>query len=115
MTRVKGGVHTLKTRRNILRMVKGYRNRRSTHEAAAYEAISKAGAYAFAHRKDKKNDFKRLWQVQVNAFIRAEGAFTWSKFMPALKKKNVGLNRKMLAELAEFHPETLKKVIAHVK
>jgi large subunit ribosomal protein L20 len=73
-----------------------------------------AGAYAFAHRKDKKSDRRRLWQVKINAASRAEGV-SFSKLIGALKKKNVLLNRKMLSELAVEHPETFKKVLAHVK
>src|SRR3984885_12484037 len=114
MTRVKKGVNALKTRRNILKDVKGYRFRRSKTERAAYEAISHAGAYAFAHRRDKKGDFRRLWNVKINAALRPLG-FSYSKFMGAAKKKNIGLDRKSLAHLAEFKPEAFKKVVELVK
>ncbi|HRH31629.1 MAG TPA: 50S ribosomal protein L20 [Candidatus Paceibacterota bacterium] len=114
MPRVKGGVHALKRRRKILGRAKGFRFGRGTKESAARDALSHAGAYSFAHRKDKKSDRRRLWQVKINAGSRAEG-ISFSKLMGALKKKNVGLNRKILAELAEFRPETFKKVIAHAK
>jgi len=67
MARVKGGVTAAKTRRNVLKMVKGYRFGRSTKEKQAYEAIAHAGKYSFAHRRDKKNDFRRLWTVHINA------------------------------------------------
>ncbi len=114
MPRVKGGVHALKRRRNILGRAKGFRFGRGNKESAARDALMHAGAYAFAHRKDKKSDRRRLWQVKINAGSRAEG-LSYSKLMGALKKKNVGLDRKILAELAEFHPETFKKVLAHAK
>lgn len=114
MPRVKGGVHALKRRRKILGRAKGFRFGRSSKEIAARDALSHAGAYAFAHRKDKKSDRRRLWQVKINAGSRAEG-ISYSKLMGALKKKNIGLNRKMLAELAQYSPETFKKVLAQAK
>ena len=115
MTRVKKGVHALKTRKNILKDVKGYRFRRSKTERAAYEAISHAGAYAFAHRRDKKGDFRRLWNVKINAALRALNTettkYSYSKFIDALKKKNIELDRKSLATLAELHPKTFAAVV----
>ena len=112
MTRVKKGVNALKTRRNILKDVKGYRFRRSKTERNAYEAISHAGAYAFAHRRDKKGDFRRLWNVRINAGLRAiDPTFSYSKFIGALKKKGVALDRKALATLAEFHPTTFANIV----
>lgn len=114
MARVKKGVNALKTRRNILRQAKGYRFRRSKNERAAYEALSHAGAYAFAHRRDKKTDFRGLWQNKIGAFAKTEGT-SYSKLIGALKKGNIGLNRKILASLAEFHPETMRKVLAKTK
>ncbi len=114
MSRVKKGKNALKTRRYVLRKVKGYRFGRSTKERQAYEAISHAGAYAFAHRKDKKNDFRKLWNVKINAALREQG-LTYSKFIGTLKKKNVLVNRKMLATLAEEHPILFKNLIAEVK
>src|SRR3989338_8285163 len=114
MTRVKKGVDALKTRRNILRKVKGYRFGRSTKERQANEAIFHAGTYAFAHRKDKKGDFRRLWNVRMSALLKAEG-LSYSKFIPLLKKNNIALDRKILASLAEHHPETFKKIIESVK
>ena len=114
MTRVKKGVNALKSRRNILRQVKGYRYGRSTKERQANEAISHAGAYAFAHRRDKKGDFRRLWNVRMNAILKTEG-FSYSKFINALKKANVILDRKILSDLAQNHPDTFKAVFAKVK
>jgi large subunit ribosomal protein L20 len=114
MARVKKGVNALKTRRNILRQVKGYRFRRSTNERAAYEAISHAGAYAFAHRRDKKGDKRNLFIVKINAALDAKG-LSYSKFMGAFKKQNIALDRKILADLAENHSETFDRVVAQVK
>lgn len=114
MTRVKKGVNALKTRKNILRKVKGYRYGRSTKERQANEAIFHAGTYAFAHRKDKKGDFRRLWNVRLSAILNENG-LSYSKFIPLLKKKNIVLDRKILAEIALNNPETFKKIVETIK
>ena len=114
MARVKKGVNALKTRRNILKAAKGYRFRRSTNERAAYEALMHAGAYAFAHRRDKKGDRRNLWIIKINAALDAKG-LSYSKFMGALKKKGIAVDRKILADLAEHNPETFDRVVAQVK
>lgn len=114
MARVKKGVNALKTRRNILKMAKGYRFGRSTKERQAYEAISHAGAYAFAHRRDKKGDARNLWVIRINAALEKEG-LSYSKFIGALKKKGSILDRKILATLAHDFPETFKKIVAFAK
>lgn len=114
MTRVKKGVNALKSRKNILRKVKGYRFGRSKKERQANEAIFHAGTYAFAHRRDKKGDFRRLWNVRMSALLKELG-WSYSKFIPALKKANIGLDRKILAELATNHPETFKAIVNSVK
>ncbi len=111
MARVKKGTNALKTRRNTLRMVKGYRFGRGTKERQAEEAIFHAGTYAFAHRKDKKGDFRKMWTVRLNSELRENG-LSYSKFIGALKKKNIALNRKVLSEIAAERPETLKKIIS---
>lgn len=114
MTRVKRGVISQKRRRNMLSRVKGYRFGRSTKERQAREAILHAGNHAFAHRRAKKRDFRRLWQVQINAAARNQG-ISYSKLIDALKKKNVAINRKMLADLAENNPDTFNKIVEEVK
>lgn len=114
MARVKKGTNALKTRKNILRKVKGYRFGRSTKERQANEAIFHAGTYSFAHRKDKKGDFRRLWNVRMSAILKDNG-LSYSKFIPMLKKADIALDRKILAELATNHPETFKLLIASVK
>ncbi len=114
MTRVKRGTTTAKTRRNVLAQVKGYRFGRSKKEIQANDAIAHAGAYAFAHRRDKKNDFRRLWNVKVNAALRPLG-FSYSKFIGALKAKGIILDRKILALLAEKNPETFANIVKEVK
>ena len=114
MTRVKAGATRAKTRRYTLKAVKGYRFSRSTKKRAAYEALVHAGKYAFNHRRDKKGDMRRQWQVIINAAIRPHG-MSYSRFINAMKKKNVLLDRKILADLAHNAPETFAKVVAAVK
>jgi len=114
MTRVKKGVNALKSRKNILAKVKGYRHGRGTKERQANEAIFHAGTYSFDHRKDKKGDFRRLWNVRMSALLK-QNDMSYSKFIPMLKKCNIALDRKILALLAENHPETFKKILESVK
>ncbi len=115
MTRVKKGVNALKTRKKILSQVKGYRFNRSTKERTAYEAISHAGAYAFAHRRDKKGDFRRLWNVRINAALRnIDPKYSYSKFMGNLKKANISLDRKALATLALENPTSFAAIVKKV-
>jgi len=114
MTRVKRGTIANKRRKNILSQVKGYRFGRSTKERMAKDAIAHAGSYAFAHRRDKKSDARKIWNVRINALVRAEGS-TYSLFINALKKANIGLDRKILSNLAQFNPETFKRVFNKVK
>jgi len=114
MTRVKKGVNALKSRKNLLSKVKGYRHGRGTKERQANEAIFHAGSYSFAHRRDKKGDFRRLWNVRLSALLK-QNDLSYSKFISMLKTKDVALDRKILAHLADKHPETLKKVIEAVR
>jgi len=114
MPRVKGGTTSNKRRKNILAQVKGYRFGRSKKKRQAREAIFHAGQYAFEHRHDRKADFRRQWQIIINAAVRPEG-LSYSRFIDALKKKNIALDRKILANLAEEHPETFKRIVEKVK
>lgn len=110
MTRVKKGVNALKSRRNILKKVKGYRYGRSTKEKQAMEAIFHAGTYSFAHRKDKKGDARRLWNVKISYSLKEMG-LSYSKLIGALKKQNIDLDRKILATLAKDNPNTFKQIV----
>jgi large subunit ribosomal protein L20 len=114
MTRVKKGVNALKNRRTILKAAKGFRFRRSNTERAANDALMHAGAHAFAHRRDKKGDFRRLWNVRINAAVRPFG-LSYSRFIDALKKKSIILDRKTLSNLAEANPEAFKRIVESVK
>ena len=110
MTRVKGGVNALKSRKNLLRRTKGFRHGRSTKAREATEAILHAGAYAFAHRRDKKSDARKGWNVNISYALKEMGT-SYSKVMGGLKKKNILLDRKILALLAAENPATFKKVV----
>ncbi|OGZ07454.1 MAG: 50S ribosomal protein L20 [Candidatus Lloydbacteria bacterium RIFCSPHIGHO2_02_FULL_54_17] len=113
MSRVKRGTTSNKRRRNVLRAAKGYRFGRSKKEVEAKVALRKAGSYAFAHRKDKKNDFRRMWQVKINAGLRPLG-YSYSKFIGTALKKKILLDRKILATLAEHNPDTFARVAKEV-
>jgi large subunit ribosomal protein L20 len=114
MTRVKRGTIANKRRKNVLAQVKGYRFGRSTKERMAKDAIAHAGTYAFAHRRDKKSDKRRIWQVNINAAVRTMGT-TYSKFMDGLKKSNIEVDRKILADLAHNSPTTFKRIVEKVQ
>jgi large subunit ribosomal protein L20 len=114
MARVKGGKISAKRRRNILSQVKGYRFGRSKKERQAKEAIFHAGKYAFAHRRDKKNDYRRLFNVRINAALTNVEGMSYSRLIGAMNKKGIKLNRKMLATLAEKSPESFARVVKQV-
>lgn len=115
MARVKGGVTSNKRRKNILAMTKGYRHGRKSKKRMAKEAIFHAGKYAFAHRKDKKGDFRRLWNVRINGALDTMGStISYSKLIGAMNKKGIAVNRKMLAELAQRSPATFERIIKQV-
>ena len=103
-----------KRRRYILEQVKGYRFDRSKKKRAAREAIFHAHNHAFAHRKDKKNDFRQLWIVRISAAL-LQHDMKYSRFMKALKDKNVALDRKVLATMAKDMPESFAAVVNAVK
>ncbi len=115
MSRVKGGVNSAKRRRNILVRAKGYRHGRSTKVRLAKESLVHAGKNAFAHRKDKKNDFRQLWIVRLNAAVRENGFKSYSTFIAALKKAGIMLDRKVLATLAATEPEAFTRVVKKVQ
>lgn len=103
-----------KRRRNILEQVKGYRFGRSKKKREAREAIFHAQTHAFAHRKDKKTDFRQLWITRINAALMEHG-LKYSRFIKLLKEKGIGLDRKTLASLAKDRPEAFDRVVAKIK
>lgn len=114
MTRVKRGVVAHKKREKILKYTKGFRWGRKSKERAAKEALLHAWTNAFRGRKGKKRVFRRLWQVRINAAVRAEG-MNYSGFIAGLKKNKIGLDRKILADLAVNNPDVFKKVVLMAK
>lgn len=114
MPRVKRGVMHAKRRRNLLKQATGFKWGRKKLIKQAKTAVLKAGVHAYTGRKDKKGDFRQLWQVRLNAAVRPFG-LSYSHLIDALKKKNIELNRKMLSTLAAEHPETFKEVMKVVK
>ena len=99
MARIKGAMMTRKRRNKVLKAAKGYWGAKSKHFKMAKQAVLKSGNYAFAGRKMKKRDFRRLWIARISAQAKACG-MNYSTFMHGLKLAGIDLNRKMLAELA---------------
>jgi len=114
MTRSKGRVMAQKRRKNILDRAKGYRGVRSKKERYAHEALMRAGRYAFAHRRDKKTDFRQLWIVRLNAAVRDSGHKSYSTFIAKLKKNGFQLDRKVLAQFASEHPAIFTRIAKQV-
>lgn len=114
MPRVKRGTIHTKTRRNLLKQAKGFKWGRKNKIKLATTAITKAGANAYRGRKEKKRDFRAVWSVKISAAVKPLG-LSYSRFMDNLKKSNVDLNRKVLSELAQQHPEVFESIVNTVK
>ena len=99
MARIKGALATRKRRKKILKLAKGYYGAKSKLFKTAKEAVMKSGQYAYIGRRQKKRDFRRLWITRISAAAKMNG-MNYSTFMNGLKKANITLNRKMLAEIA---------------
>ncbi len=99
MARVKSAIITRKKHKKILKQAKGYYGAKHYRFRMAKQAVMKSGMYAYVGRKDKKSNFRKLWITRINAAARMNG-LTYSKLIDGLKKANVTINRKMLAELA---------------
>ena len=99
MARVKTAIITRKKHKKVLKRAKGYFGAKSYRFRNAKQAVMKSGAYAYTGRKDKKSNFRKLWIARINAAARMNG-LTYSTLIAGLKKANVVINRKMLAELA---------------
>jgi large subunit ribosomal protein L20 len=114
MPRVKRGLIANKRRKNVLKNTKGFMWGRKSKERLAKEALLHAWTHAFQGRKEKKRNFRALWNVKINAGIRPY-EMNYSRFINALKKKEIIIDRKILADLAENEPETFKKLAEFVK
>ena len=114
MTRVKRGVIAHKRREKILKYVKGFKWGRKSKERSAHEALLHAWTNQFRDRKRKKRDFRRLWNVKINAGVRAHG-LSYSRLIAGLKAKHISLDRKILADLAEHEPKVFEKIVARAR
>ncbi len=114
MPRVKRGIIHLKKRRKLLSKVKGFKWGRKSLMRLATTAALKAGAHAYYDRKKKKIMFRRLWQIKIGAAVKEEG-MSYSQFMGELKKKNIEIDRKILADLAEKERPIFQQIVAKVK
>lgn len=114
MTRVKRGVSAHKKREKLLRYAKGFKWGRKSKERLAREALLHAWPHAFRGRKERKRDFRKLWQTQISAGSKING-LSYSKLMDSLRKKNIALDRKILAQIAQTKPEIFAKIVEYVK
>lgn len=112
--RIKRGVNAVKKRRKILKQAKGYFGAKSKLYRAARQAVMKSGQYAYIGRKQKKRDFRALWITRINAACRTN-EISYSRFISGLKKANVALNRKVLADMAVREPEAFAKLVEVAK
>ncbi len=114
MPRSVNAVASRKRRKKILKSAKGYFGARKNVYTVAKNAVEKALQYAYRDRRNKKRAFRRLWIARINAAVRPHG-LSYSKFIHLLSKAEVGLNRKVLADLAMNHPDSFKAIVDKVK
>jgi len=114
MPRVKRGTTHVKKRRKLLKKVKGFKWGRKNLIRLAKTAATKAGAHAYADRRKKKADFRNLWNIKINAFVREYG-LSYSKFINQLKQKSIVIDRKILADLAVNNKKVLAQLIEKIK
>ena len=114
MPRSVNAVASRARRKKVLKQAKGFFGRRKNVWTVAKNAVEKAMQYAYRGRKEKKRSFRSLWITRINAGAREYG-MSYSQFMGALKKNNIELNRKVLADLAMNHPEAFTAVVDQVK
>ena len=114
MPRSVNAVASRARRKKVLKAAKGFFGARSKVYTVAVNALEKSYVYAYRDRRNKKSAFRRLWIARINAATRMHG-MSYSKFIHALNQKEIGLNRKVLADLAMNHPEAFKTVIDSVK
>ena len=114
MTRIKRGVTKHRRHKKLLKMTKGHQGVRHTLYRRAHESLIHALKYSYAHRKEKKGDMRRLWNIRINAGARANG-ISYSRLIHGLKLAGVEVNRKMLADLAIREPEAFAQIVAHAK
>jgi large subunit ribosomal protein L20 len=114
MPRAKGGFKTRRRRKKLLEKAKGYYGAKSRLFRVATEAVDKAMQYAYRDRKAKKREFRSLWIIRINAAVRALG-ISYSQFMLGMKRANITLNRKALADMAYNDPAAFSQLVEKVK
>ena len=114
MARIKRAVNAHKSRRKVMKLAKGYFGAKSKQYRAAKEQVARSLRYAFVGRKLRKREFRRLWITRINAAARLNG-ISYSKFVAGLKKQNITVNRKMLADLAVNDAEGFAKLVELAK
>lgn len=114
MARVRRGNRKLLRRKKILKQAKGYFGARRKNYRTAKEAVEKALRYSYRDRRDRKRQFRRLWNIRINAAVRAHD-LNYSRFIYGLDKANIKLNRKMLANLAVSDPKTFSEIVKKAK
>jgi len=111
LPRVKRGVTSHRRHKKVLALTKGHRATKHSLFRRANESMLKSLSYAYAHRRERKGDMRRLWITRVNAASRAEG-LTYGQLMHGLKKSGVEVNRKMLADMAVRAPESFSSLVS---
>jgi len=110
LPRVKGGIVTRRRHKKVLKLTKGHKATRHTLYRRAHESMLHALYYAYCHRRERKGDMRRLWIVRINAGARA-GGLSYSQFIAGLKKANIEINRKTLADMAVSDPSSFSKLL----
>lgn len=110
MVRVKRGKTAHKKRKKVLKYTKGFKWGRKSKYKAAKEALMHARKYAYRDRRTKKREFRKLWQIQINAACRKQG-ISYNKFIHGLKEKNIELDRKILSDLAKNNLKIFEKIL----
>ena len=114
MPRATNNVASRRRRKKVLNRAKGFWGRRGSIYSVAKHAVDKAMQYQYRDRRQRKRHFRRLWITRINAAARQNGT-TYSQLMGGLKKSNVDLNRKVLADLAVHDPDAFAKVVEHAE
>lgn len=114
MPRAKRGFKARRRRKKILKLARGMYDSRHSHYSVAKRSVFKALKYVYIHRKERKGDFRTLWIARINAACRGYG-ISYSRFINGLKVANIGLNRKLLADMAVNDPTGFEAVVAKVK
>lgn len=113
MSRTKGGTVTHRRHKKVLSLTKGHQATRHTLYRRAHESMLHALSYAYRHRRERKGDMRRLWITRISAVTRANG-LSYNQFIAGLNKLNIGLNRKVLSEMATKDLATFSKLLALV-